>query len=252
MTPTERRPLSSVALPAAALVGAIAVWWAVTVAFAVPRFVLPPPTAVAARLVGNPALYVHHAVATLRKVLVGGVVGVVAGFAIALVVAFVPVLRRALYPYLVAARVLPKIAVAPVLLIYVGVGFVTAVAFVGLVVFFPMVISTAAGLDRAPRAQVDLLRSVDAGPARTFLAVRLPHALPDVFAGLKQSVTLAVVGAVVAEWILANDGLGYLVLVASENVQVDVMLASLSVLLAMGLGLYGVVALCQRRLTWQV
>ncbi|MFB6196449.1 MAG: ABC transporter permease, partial [Haloplanus sp.] len=96
-----------------------------------------------------------------------------------------------------------------------------------------------------------LLRSVDASPLRTFLAVRLPHALPDVFAGVKQSVTLAVVGAVVAEWILSDEGLGSLILIASENVQVDVMLAALVVLLPMGLALYGGVSLCYRAIAWQ-
>jgi ABC-type nitrate/sulfonate/bicarbonate transport system permease component len=231
-------------LPLAALVAAIALWWAVTAAIAIPPYLLPTPAAVAARLAGNPGLYLSSALVTLRKVLVGGAAGIAAGVAIALLVTAVPLLRRALVPYLVAARVLPKIAVAPVFLIYFGVGFDTAVLFVALIVFFPMVVGTAAGLSRTPEAH--LLRSVDAGPVQTFLAVRLPHALPDVFAGAKQSVTLAVVGAVVAEWILSNDGLGSLVLVASENVQVDVMLAALAVLLVMGLALYGGVTLCQR------
>jgi NitT/TauT family transport system permease protein len=251
MSVADRVPAADVTLPVAGLVAAVAGWWAVTVAFAVPPFLLPAPTAVAARLAGNPGLYLSSAVETLRKVLVGGAVGVVAGFSIALLVATVPLLKRAIYPYLVAARVLPKIAVAPIFLIYFGVGFGTALLFVSLVVFFPVVVGTAAGLSRTPEAHLDLLRSVDADPVRTFLAVRLPHALPDVFAGLKQSVTLAVVGAVVAEWILSNDGLGSLILVASENVQVDVMLAALAVLLPIGLLLYGGVTLCYRAVAWQ-
>jgi len=249
MTVARRAP--SVVLPLAALVVAVGVWWALTVALAIPPFLLPSPAAVVARLAGNPDLYLTNAVATLRKVLVGGAAGITAGFTLALVVWAVPVLERAVYPYLVALRVLPKIAVAPIFLIYFGVGFDTAVVFVALIVFFPIVVGTAAGLDRTPDSHLDLLRSVDAGAVQTFLAVRLPHALPDVFAGVKQSVTLAVVGAVVAEWILANDGLGSLILAASENVQVDVMLAALTVLLAIGLCLYGGVALCYRRVAWQ-
>jgi NitT/TauT family transport system permease protein len=251
MSVAERVPAAGVVLPLSALVAAVACWWALTVAFAIPPFLLPSPGAVAARLAGNPALYLANAAETLRKVLVGGAAGITAGFTLALVVWAVPVLKRAIYPYLVALRVLPKIAVAPVFLIYFGVGFETAVVFVAVIVFFPVVVGTAAGLDRTPEAHLDLLRSVDAGPLRTFLAVRLPHALPDVFAGVKQSVTLAVVGAVVAEWILSNDGLGSLILVASENVQVDVMLAALTVLLCMGLLLYGGVTLCYRAVAWQ-
>jgi len=250
MSVADRVPVPDATLPLAGLAVAVACWWAVTVAFAIPPFLLPSPAAVLARLVGNPELYLTHAVETLRKILVGGAAGVTAGFTLAVVVVAVPLLRRALYPYLVAARVLPKIAVAPVFLIYFGVGFETAVLFVALVVFFPVVVGTAAGLSRTPDAHLDLLRSVDADPLRTFLSVRLPHALPDVFAGLKQSVTLSVVGAVVAEWVLSNDGLGALILAASENVQVDVMLAALAVLLPIGLGLYGGVLLCQRAVTW--
>ena len=251
MSVAERVPAPGFVLPVSGLVVAVAAWWALTVALAIPPYLLPSPAAVAARLLGNPDLYLANAVTTLRKVLIGGAVGIVSGFTIALVVWAVPVLERALYPYLVALRVLPKIAVAPVFLIYFGVGFETAVVFVTLIVFFPIVVGTAAGLDRTPESHLDLLRSVDADPVRTFFAVRLPHAFPDVFAGVKQSVTLAVVGAVVAEWILSNDGLGSLVLVASENVQVDVMLAALAVLLGMGLLLYGGVSLCYRAVAWQ-
>ncbi|MEF8856271.1 MAG: ABC transporter permease [Haloplanus sp.] len=251
MTVTRRVPFPGVVLPVSALIAAVAAWWALTVALAIPPFLLPSPPAVAARLAGNPDLYLRNAVTTLQKILVGGAVGITVGFSLALVVWAVPLLKRAVYPYLVAMRVLPKIAVAPIFLIYFGVGFETAVVFVSVIVFFPVVVGTAAGLDRAPDSHLDLLRSVDAGPVRTFLAVRLPHALPDVFAGVKQSVTLAVVGAVVAEWILSNDGLGSLILAASENVQVDVMLAALAVLLSVGLLLYGGVALCYRAVAWE-
>jgi NitT/TauT family transport system permease protein len=251
MSVAERLPAPDVVLPVSALAVAVACWWALTVVLALPPYILPSPVAVGERLASNPGLYLSHAVETLRKIAVGGTAGVIAGFVLALLVSEVSLLRRAIYPYLVAARVLPKIAIAPLLLIYLGVGFGTAVLFVALIVFFPVVVGTAAGLDRTPEAHLDLLRSVDADPVRTFLAVRLRHALPDVFAGVKQSVTLAVVGAVVAEWILSNDGLGSLILVASENVQVDVMLAALAVLLPLGLVLYGGVALCYRAVAWQ-
>jgi NitT/TauT family transport system permease protein len=246
MSVADRVPAAGVTLPVVALAAAVAGWWAVTALGPVPPFVLPSPVAVTERLLGRPGLYVENALATLAKVLVGGGLGVAAGTGLAVVVARSRLLGRALYPYIVAARVLPKVAVAPLLLLYVGLGFGTAVVFVALVTFFPMVVSTAAGLERAPERQLDLLRSVDAGGLRTFLAVELPYAHPDVFAGLKQSVTLAVIGATVAEWVVSTEGLGYLVLVGSENVQLDVMVASLSVLVGMGLGLYGLVVLCQR------
>lgn len=234
-------------LPLCAFVAGIVGWWAMTVAFSVPPFLLPSPVDVVSLLVGNPGLYARNALLTLEKILYGGTVGVVGGFVLAICMAYLPWFRRAVYPYLVTARVLPKIAIAPVLLIYLGTGTGTAVVFVALIAFFPLVLSTVAGLDRTPPEQRALLRSVNAGRIRTALYVDLRYALPDVFAGLKQSVTLSVVGAVIAEWIVADDGLGFLILLGSENVRADVMIAALVVLVAEGLALYAVVARIQRR-----
>ncbi|MDZ5809965.1 ABC transporter permease [Halorubrum sp. AD140] len=242
---------ADVALPLVGLAAATAAWWAIVAAFDVPSYLLPPPDAVAAVIAGNPGLFVRNAVATAEKVAIGGTVGIAIGFVLAALIAHLPWLRRAVYPYLVTVRVLPKIAIAPLLLIYVGTGTTTAVVFIGLIAFFPMVLSTAAGFDRVPDEQRDLLRSVDAGSLDAFLRLELPYAVPDLFAGLKQSVTLAVIGAVVAEWIVADSGLGYLILLASENVQVDLMLAALAVLVALGLSLYGLIVLTQRRVGWE-
>jgi len=242
--------VADVALPLGGLAVATAAWWALVAAADVPPYLLPPPDAVAAVLLGNPGLFVRNAAATARKVAIGGGVGIAAGFALAVSISRLRWLRRAVYPYLVTARVLPKIAIAPLLLIYVGTGMTTAVVFIGLIAFFPMVLSAAAGFERVPAEQRDLLRSVDTGSLDAFLRLELPYAVPDLFAGLKQSVTLAVIGAVVAEWIVADSGLGFLVLLASENVQVDLMLAALVVLVALGLALYGLIVVAQRRLVW--
>ncbi|WP_144798985.1 ABC transporter permease [Halorubrum depositum] len=241
---------ADVALPLGGLAAATGAWWALVAALDIPPYLLPPPDAVAAVILGNPGLFARNAAATAEKVSIGGSVGVAAGFLLAVSISRLPWLRRAVYPYLVTVRVLPKIAIAPLLLIYVGTGTATAVVFIGLIAFFPMVLSTAAGLDRVPAEQRDLLRSVDANPLNAFLRLELPYAVPDLFAGLKQSVTLAVIGAVVAEWIVADSGLGFIVLLASENVQVDLMLAALAVLVALGLALYGLIVVAQRRLGW--
>lgn len=234
-------------LPLGAFGVGVVVWWATTVAFSVPPFLLPSPVDVASLLAGNPELYARNALFTLEKILYGGTAGVAGGFVLAVCMAYLPWFRRAVYPYLVTARVLPKIAIAPVLLIYLGTGTGTAVVFIALIAFFPLVLSTVAGLDRTPPQQRALLRSVNAGRVRTALYVDLRYALPDVFAGLKQSVTLSVIGAVIAEWIVADDGLGFLILLGSENVRADVMIAALLVLVVEGLALYAIVAWVQRR-----
>ncbi|WP_255169039.1 ABC transporter permease [Natrononativus amylolyticus] len=230
----------------AVLVGA---WAAVVAALEVPPYLLPGPVDVASRLAGNPELYATSALATLWRILYGGGVGIAGGFAVAVAVVAIRPLRYALVPYLVTIRVVPKVAVAPPLLIYLGTGRTTAVVFIALIAFFPICLGTIAGLDRLDRRYLDLLRSVDAGPIRV-MAVRLRFALPEVVSGLKQSVTLAVVGAIVAEWVVVDGGLGSLVLVASENLLADVMIAALVVLLLEGLALYGLVVAVERRLLW--
>lgn len=237
--------------PIAALAILVGVWAGLTTYAAIPPYLLPSPGAVAARLVGNPDLYATNALATLRRILYGGAVGIASGFALAVAIVAVRPLRYALLPYVVTVRVLPKIAIAPVLLIYLGTGPRTSVLFIGLITFFPMVLNTVAGFGRLNRQYADLLRSVDANPIRTFATVRLRFATPEIVSGLKQSVTLAVVGAVVAEWVVVDDGLGSLVLVASENLLTDVMIAALVVLLLEGLVLYGLVVVLERRLLWE-
>ncbi len=238
-------------LPAiAAFVAVIGSWWAVTAAFSIPPYLLPEPAAVAARLAGNPELYALNALATLERIISGGIAGIVGGFCIAVAIVTFRPLRYALLPYLVTVRVLPKIAIAPALVIYFGTGRATAAGFVALIAFFPMALSTIAGLEGLERRYDDLLRSVNANPIRSFVAVRVRFALPEIVSGLKQSVTLAVVGAVVAEWVIVDDGLGALVLIASENLATDVLLAALVVLLLEGLALYGLVVVLERWLSW--
>jgi len=246
---TERRRWAPV-LSVGVLVAGVAAWWVATRALSIPPYLLPTPEAVATRLLASPGLYAHHALSTLLKTLLGGGLGMAVGFSFGLAVAHVAPFRRVVFPYLIALRVLPTVAVAPVLLLYLGVGFDTAVLFVALVAFFPMAVSTAAGFDRVPPRHRDLLRSVGAGRVRSLLAVGLRFALPDLVAGAKQSAVLAVVGAVVAEWVVGTSGLGYLVLVSSETVQVASMLAAVAVLVCLGVGLYGAVALVGRRLVW--
>ena len=247
MSVAERVPAPNITLPAAGLAVGVVVWWAVTALAGLPAYLLPSPGAVVARLAGNPALYAESARVTLQRALLGGGIGVLAGLVIAVVVVRIPLVRRAVVPYLVAARVLPKLAVAPLLLIYLGTGFTTGAVFVALITFFPMVVNAVAGLDSVPRRYHDLFASVDASATETFVHLRVPYALPSVFAGLKQSVALAVVGAVVAEWVVATNGLGALVLFALEDVQTDVMFAATAVLFLEGLVLYGVVAAVERR-----
>lgn len=243
-TPTSAE---RVLYPLGVLAVGVAAWMAFVAAFDVPQYLLPPPTAVARRIVGDPGLYLESTLHTLEKVVAGGAVGIAIGLALGMAVGLAPTLWRALSPYLVAARVLPTISIAPLLLVYLGVGFWTGVSFVALMVLFPMAVSTAAGMRRTPDDALDLMRSVNASRWQTVLLVRLRYAVPDIVAGLRQAATLAVVGAILAEWVVSTSGLGYLILISSENVRPDVMLASLVLVFAVGFSLYGLVSLVGNR-----
>lgn len=238
--------------PLMALASAVVVWAAFVSLLDVPAYLLPHPADVARRLAGSPSLYVDAARSTTEMVVVGGAAGTLLGFLVGVVVGEIPTLWRAISPYLVVARVLPVVSLAPLLVIYFGIGFSTGVAFVALMALFPMAISTAAGFRQTPEAALDIAESVDASRLRVLLAIRLPYAAPDVIAGIRQSVTLAVVGAVLAEWFVADSGLGYLILVASENVRPDVMLASLSLVFVVGFVLYAAVGLLGARVRRRV
>lgn len=241
---------AEILLPAGALPAVLALWWLLTTLGDIPPFILPGPGAVGSRIVSSPELYIVHGRHTLERILFGGGVGILAGATVGVFLYFVSPLRPVLMPYVVTIRVLPKIAVAPVLLIFFGTGSETAVLLIALIVFFPMVLTTAAGFERAPDRHRDLLASVDAGTVEVLLYLYLPFALPDVFAGLKQSITLAVVGAIVAEWIIVDDGLGHIILIGSENLQTDLMIAALFVLLLLGIALYTGIAAIQRVVYW--
>lgn len=221
-------------------------WWVVTLIFRPPGYILPPPAEVFIHLFDNPSLYLENTAFTVLKITTGGSIGVLSGLILGALVAQISLLRKALMPYLVTMRVLPKIAIAPVLLLYLGLGMETAVLFVAIISFFPMVISTAAGFERTPDRHSDLMESVAASPLAVFLHVTVRFALPDLFAGFKQAATLSVIGAIVAEWVVSTDGLGYLILVASENLQTDVLLAALFLLIVVGLSVYGSVTIIQR------
>lgn len=231
--------------PIATAVAAVVLWGAFVAVFDVPAYLLPHPIDVGRRLAGDPGLYADAAVVTTAKVVVGGAAGTLAGFLLGVAVGELPPLWRAISPYLIAARVLPVVAIAPLLLIYFGTGFDTAIAFVALMALFPMAVSTVAGFRGTPEQVLELAESVDAPRHRVLLSVRLPYALPDVVGGLRQSVTLAVVGSVLAEWFVVDAGLGYLILVGAENVRPDVVLAALSVTFAVGFTFYGTVSLLE-------
>jgi NitT/TauT family transport system permease protein len=185
-------------------------------------------------------------------VVVGFGIAAVSGFVIAVGIAYSRWINELTYPFLVSAQVVPKIALAPLFLIWFGVGLLPKVIIAALIAFFPIVINTAKGLTSVEPELVQFMRSLGASWREIFFKISLPWALPYIFAAYKISITLAVVGAVVGEFIASDVGLGYVVNYANITLETDVMFAGLVLLSAVGIVLFLAIVLLERYfLSWQ-
>ncbi len=245
----EFRPaLSDAALPVGVALLALVAWEAGVRLLDVPKVILPPPSAVALELAGPRfAELAQHALPSGLQILSGFLVAAAGGILLAILMAHSALLRAALHPYMVALQVVPKIALAPLFILWFGIGFASRFAFATFICFFPVVIATLAGLRDTPPEVIRMCRAIGATDAQVMLRVRLPFAVPYIFAGLKIAATMAVIGVVIGEFISADRGLGYLILYAASRSETAGVLAAIVVLCAIGLALYGLVALAERR-----
>lgn len=235
-------------LPVGFIVLLLVAWEIVARLGSVPVYILPAPTAIAERIVKSHEILWNATLVTTSEVLLGFAIGVVLGIGLAIPIAYSRVVRSTLYPLIVASQAVPKIAIAPLLVLWLGFGIWPKIAVTSLMVFFPVTVTAAEGFSSVDRNLLDLLRSVDASPAQIFLKVRFPHALPHIFSGLKVGITLAVVGAVVGEWVGADSGLGYLLTYANTLLDSTLLFAALFLLIVLGVVLFLVVDVAERLL----
>lgn len=233
-------------LPIIFLSSLIVAWEIVAEFGSIPEYILPAPTAIAARIVESWPILWEAVTVTVTEVLVGFVIGVVLGIGLAIPMAYSAVVRSTLYPLIVASQAVPKIAIAPLLVLWLGFEIWPKIAVTALMVFFPVTVTAAEGFTSVDRNLLDLLRSVDAPQRQVFLRVMFPHALPHIFSGLKVGITLAVVGAVVGEWVGADDGLGYLLTYANTLLDSTLLFAALFLLVVMGVVLFVIVDVAER------
>jgi len=229
-------------LPVLGLALLILVWHAGVVAFNVPPVILPRPGLVLDSTVANWRLIVSEGWITLLESLYGFLLAFLLGVPLAVAIAGSRTLNLMFYPLLIATQSLPKVALAPLILVWLGIGMESKLAIAWLVAFFPIVVDTATGLRNTPAEFLDLATAVRASPFQAFWKIRFPAALPFVISGSKVAITLAVIGAVIGEFIGSNEGLGNLLLVANSQINIPLAFACLIGLAAIGIGLYGAVA----------
>jgi NitT/TauT family transport system permease protein len=243
---TARRALAESAVPGATLLGALAAWEVAIRVFRVPNFIMPAPSAIVGEGWEWRYRFVGHTWVTLYETLGGFALSIVVGVPLAVLLVYSPTLGRALYPLIVLAQSVPKIAVAPVLLLVLGHGEIPKVIVAFLVAFFPVVVDTATGLAATPPELLDLSRSYRASAFKTFVKVRLPMAMPFVFAGAKVAITLSVIGAVVGEFVGSDQGLGYVILSATSYWKTELAFSAMILLSVMAIVLFGAVSLVER------
>ena len=241
------------ALPLLALVVCLVVWeWAV-VAFHVRPFVLPRPSEVAVALVAQANMLLPAALVTSEEIVFGFLLAVVVAVPLAVALLSSQWVEDTLFPLIVSAQLVPKVALAPLLTVWLGLGMTTKLTVAMLLSFFPILIDTMIGLKSVETGKILLARSMGASASRMFFKIRLPSALPNLFGGMKVASTLAVVGAIVGEFIGANSGLGNVLLIANSNYDMVMVFAGITYLTAVGMILFAVIDVLERlTIPWHV
>jgi NitT/TauT family transport system permease protein len=231
------------------LLAFLAAWEAVVRVFAVPVYILPTPSGTAIALYRGVAslVYVHNLWATLLETLLGFIFGTALAFALGTVLALSRRVEYYLYPFIIMFQSLPKVALAPLIVLWFGIGLTSKVLNAALIAFFPLMVNTIVGLRSADEDRVNLMRSLDASEAQIFWMLRLPGALPFIMAGLEVAMILSLIGAIVAEFVGAQAGLG--MLMQSMNFTMDVagQFSILLILSVLGLALNSAILLIRRR-----
>jgi NitT/TauT family transport system permease protein len=253
--PPAKRPLvlqmaallgsRAVVLPLLTAAAVIAAWEAVVRIRHIPDVLLPAPSAVAMRLVETLPFLLQHAVPTTLETIAGFAISTVLGIGLAVLVSASRFAREALYPNIVFFQLIPKIALAPLFIVWLGIGSSSRVTFSVFISFFPVVVATLTGLVSVDRELLRLCRAVGAQGWKIYTQVRFPAAVPHIFSGLKIAITFAMIGVIVGEFITAQAGLGYMILFAASQAEMALIFASIVLLCVIGLALYALVVVAE-------
>jgi NitT/TauT family transport system permease protein len=243
-----KNPIFSRALTPLIYAVLVAVWEAGARAFHVPAWILPAPSVIASTAIEWAPELAFNSIATLRETVVGFFVALGLSVPLAIVIAFTSLTRRILYPILLGLQSVPKVALAPLVILWLGIGDLPKIAIVILVCFFPILVNLVAGFEATPKAMLDLMHSLRASRWAIFRRLRVPIATPYLFTGCKIAITFAVIGAVIGEFVAAQEGLGYLILISTAQSQTPLAFAAIILLTIISVVLFYVIEFVERRL----
>jgi ABC-type nitrate/sulfonate/bicarbonate transport system permease component len=230
------------------VVGALVLWQGITVIRRIPNYLLPGPIEIWRAGMDERDLLLTNTVPTLEIAVCGFGLAILIGLVCAIAIRFSAVLEAAVYPIVIVSQTVPVVALAPVLVVLLGFTILPKLIIVGLICFFPIVVNAVDGFHSVDPDLVKLMRSLGAGRWRTFRTVEWPSALPFIFSGAKVAVTFSVVGALFGEWAGSSEGLGYLMTQKESQFDTGALFAAIALLSLIGIGLFAVVSMAERRL----
>jgi NitT/TauT family transport system permease protein len=225
-------------------------WEMATKLWAISPLILPPPSAVAAVLVKQTGYLLHHAGITLLESCLGFLAGLVFAVGLATLFVFSPFVERMVYPYAIAFKAIPLVAIAPIIVVWFGTGLGSKVLMAGIISFFPILVAAFEGFRSIEPEALELMTMLSASSIQVFSKLRFPSALGNILAGMKIASTFSVVGAVVAEFISSEAGIGYVIKTSSYYLDTDVTFAAVAMTALIGIGLFGVVNLTEKKLVF--
>lgn len=251
VTKTPTRIVNFV-LPILFLILGILIWAIIIQLFHIPQYLLPSPLAIISDFFGNFSSLLYHAGVTLCEAIIGFLIANLLGMLVAVGFAHSETLEKGAYPYAIALKTTPVVAMAPLLLLWFGNGIWSKVASAALISFFPAIVNTTKGLKSVDVEAMDLFKSLSATKWQIFTKLRLPTALPYIFSALKISTSLAIVGAIVGEFVGANRGIGYLILISSYHLETVKMFSAVIAAALSGILFFSVIAFLERRLVFWI
>jgi NitT/TauT family transport system permease protein len=231
--------------PLVFVVALFVAWWVVTENNWVAAYILPSPANTWTTMVDNAAYLGNHTWVTTVETIIGFAIAVIIGELVAVMMIYSKTVEKTAYPLILFAQVVPKIAIAPLFVVWLGFGMEPKIVVAVLMAFFPIVVSGMAGLKSVDPEILELTSTMGASSIKTFLKVRLPASLPQLFSGLKVAATLAVTGAVVGEFVGANEGLGYVILQANGNIDTAMLFGALIIMSLMGILLFALIQIAE-------
>jgi NitT/TauT family transport system permease protein len=235
------------------LVSMLIVWEVLIAIFRPPTYLLPAPSAIAKDLIVYWPILFKEAAVTTYETLLGFFLSVIVAGPLAVLLSYSKPFERSLYPLIVGSQTIPKVALAPLFLAWFGFGIAPKIVIVVLVTFFPILIDTVVGLKSLSPQMLNLARSMGASPVQVFWRFQLPNALSSIFAGMKVASTLAIIGAIVAEFVGADSGLGYIMIVAISNLDAAREFSAIIVLSAIGIVFFAAIEYLERlSIPWHI